>query len=50
MIDAGREVHFWRLEWVVGREVDGQEEDTSLEWTVTLHSPSDVLLLCSMAE
>ena len=36
MIDAGCEVHFGRLKRVVGREVDGEEEDTAGVWTVTL--------------
>ena len=27
MVDASRECHLWRLERVVGGEVDGQEED-----------------------
>lgn len=38
MIDAGGEVDFRGLERVVCGEVDGQEEDTALEWTVTLQN------------
>ena len=29
MVDAGSEVDLRRLEWVIGGEVDGQEEDAS---------------------
>ena len=36
MIDSGSEVDLRRLEGVVGREVDGQEEDAALEWRVAL--------------
>lgn len=36
MVDTGSEVDLWRLEGVVCGEVDGQEEDAALEWTVTL--------------
>ena len=32
MVDAGCEVDLGWLERVVGREVDGQEEDAALEW------------------
>lgn len=32
MVDASGEVDLWRLEWVVGGEVDGKKEDTALEW------------------
>ena len=42
MVDAGGEVDLWWLEWVVCREVDGQEEDTALEWTVTLLQVSGI--------
>lgn len=40
VVDAGGEVDFGWLEWVVCREVDGQEEDAALEWTVTLNTES----------
>lgn len=36
VIDAGGEVNLGGLERVVGREVDGEEEDTSGVWRVTL--------------
>ncbi len=36
MVDARGEVHFGRFEWVVGREVDGQEEDTTRVRTLPL--------------
>jgi len=36
MVDSSREVDLRRLEWVVGWEVDGKEEDAALEWTVAL--------------
>lgn len=36
MVDAGSEVDLGRLERVVGREVNGQEEDTTGVWRVTL--------------
>lgn len=32
MVDSGGEVDLGWLEWVVGREVDGEEEDTSRVW------------------
>lgn len=32
MIDAGGEVDLWGLEWVVGWEVDCEEEDTAGVW------------------
>lgn len=32
VVDAGGEVDLWRLEWVVGWEVDCQEEDTAGVW------------------
>lgn len=35
VIDAGGEVNLGRLEWVVGREVDGEEENASRVWRVT---------------
>lgn len=35
MVDAGSEVDLGRLERVVGREVNGQEEDTTGVWRVT---------------
>ena len=38
MIDPSGEVDFGRLEWVVGREVDCEEEDSALEWRITLDS------------
>lgn len=45
MIDASGEVDFGWLEWVIGREVDGQEEDAALEWRVALRSVRKSLLL-----
>jgi hypothetical protein len=36
MIDACSEVDLRWLEGIVGREMDGQEEDAALEWRVTL--------------
>ena len=36
MVDSGREVDFRRLEWVIGREVDVKEEDTSRVWALPL--------------
>ena len=36
MVDSSREVDLRRLEWVVGWEVDGKEEDAALEWTIAL--------------
>lgn len=36
VIDSGSEIDLRRLEWVVGREMNGQEEDTSRVWRVTL--------------
>jgi hypothetical protein len=36
VVDAGGEVDLGRLEGVVGREVNGKEEDTSRVWGVTL--------------
>lgn len=36
VVDAGGEVNLGRLEWVVGREVNGEEEDASRVWRVTL--------------
>lgn len=35
VIDSGSEIDLRRLEWVVGREMNGQEEDTSRVWRVT---------------
>jgi len=32
VVDSGGEVDLGWLEWVVGREVDGEEEDTSRVW------------------
>lgn len=37
MIDTGCEVDLRRLEGVIGREVDGEEENTAGIWTVTLY-------------
>ena len=34
MIDSSGECHFWRLEWVVRGEMNCEEEDSSLVWTV----------------
>jgi hypothetical protein len=36
VVDAGGEVDLGGLEWVVGGEVDGEEEDTSGVWRVSL--------------
>lgn len=36
MVDSSREVDLRGLEWVVGWEVDGKEEDAALEWTIAL--------------
>ena len=36
VVDAGGEVDLWRLEWVVGREVNSEEENASRVWRVTL--------------
>lgn len=36
MVDAGGEVDLRGLERVVGREVDGEEEDTARVWRITL--------------
>lgn len=41
MVDAGGEVDFGWLEWVVGGKVDGEEEDTARVWTIALFSESD---------
>lgn len=38
MIDSSGEVDLRRLEGVVGREVDGEKEETTLEWTVALYT------------
>ena len=38
MIDAGGEVDLRRFERVIGRKVDGEEEDTSRVWTISLYS------------
>ena len=34
MIDSSGERHLGRLEWIVSGEVNGQEEDSSLVWTI----------------
>lgn len=36
MVDSGCKVDFGGFERVVGWEVDSQEEETALEWAVTL--------------
>ena len=36
VIDTGREVDFWGLERVIGREMDVEEEDTARVWTIAL--------------
>jgi uncharacterized protein (DUF4415 family) len=36
VVDTSREVDLGWLEWIIGREVDGQEEDASRVWRVTL--------------
>ena len=36
VIDSSREVDLRRLEWVIGWEVYGKEEDAALEWTIAL--------------
>jgi hypothetical protein len=38
MVDSSREVDLRGLEWIVGWEVYGKEEDAALEWTVALKS------------
>lgn len=40
VVDASREVDLRGLEGVVGREVDGEEENASRVWRVTLESIS----------
>ena len=40
MVDAGCEVDLGRLEGVVSREVDGEEEYTARVWGVTLKRES----------
>jgi hypothetical protein len=42
VIDAGGEVDLGGLEWVVGGEVDGEEEDTSRVWRVRLEHDMSV--------
>jgi len=34
MVDSSREVDLRGLEWVIGWEVYGKEEDAALEWTI----------------
>lgn len=34
MVDSGGKVDLGGLEWVVGREVDSEEEDTARVWRV----------------
>lgn len=36
MVDFGCEIYFGWLKRIVGGEMDGQEKDTALKWTVTL--------------
>lgn len=36
VVDAGFECHFWRLEWVVGCEVDVQVEDSFFTFHIQL--------------
>src|SRR2546421_12575820 len=36
MVDSSREIDLRGLEWVVGWEVYGKEEDAALEWTIAL--------------
>lgn len=36
VVDTSREVNLGWLEWIIGREVDGQEKDASRVWRVTL--------------
>ena len=38
VVNASCEVHLWRLEGIVCREVDGEEEDAARVWRVTLKS------------
>lgn len=50
VIDAGGEVDLRWLEGIVRGEVDGQEEDTALEWRVALllvsgSSPGKVMMV-----
>lgn len=42
VVDAGGEVDLRRLEWVVRGEMDGEEEDTSGVWRVSLEK--DILV------
>jgi hypothetical protein len=32
VVDSSGKVDLWRLEWIVGGEVDGKEEDAALKW------------------
>jgi hypothetical protein len=36
VVDSSREVDLRGLEWVIGWEVYGKEEDAALEWTIAL--------------
>ena len=36
MVDSSCEIDLGGLEWVVGWEVYGEEEDAALEWTIAL--------------
>jgi len=36
VVDAGGKVDFWRLERIVGREMDGEEKYTARIWTIAL--------------
>ena len=36
MVDSSRKVDLRGLEWVIGWEVYGKEEDAALEWTIAL--------------
>jgi len=46
MIDPGGEIDLWWLEWVVGWEVNVQEEDTSsIRWVIRSHDGSLPMVL-----
>lgn len=40
MVDTGFEVDFWRLERIICREVDFEEEDATKVWALVLHKAS----------
>lgn len=48
VVDAGCEVDLWRLEGVVGREVDGEEEDAARVRAVALFAKvSGIFVVCT---